>query len=99
MKIADRIKENLNDLALVETWDNGKALRETKAADLPLTIDHFRYFGSVIRAETGEVSDLDSTRVTQKIHEPLGVRFMAVSTLFSDDELIELNASEHLISS
>ena len=73
MKIADRIEENLEDLALVETWDNGKAIRETKAADLPLTVDHFRYFGSAIRAESGETSDLDSTRVTQEIHEPLGV--------------------------
>ena len=73
MKIADRIEEHLDDLALVESWDNGKAIRETKAADLPLTVDHFRYFASVIRAETGETSDLDSTRVTQEIHEPLGV--------------------------
>tara|TARA_Y100001970_G_scaffold294146_1_gene447512 strand:- start:63 stop:1559 length:1497 start_codon:yes stop_codon:yes gene_type:complete len=73
MKIADRIEENLEDLALVETWDNGKAIRETKAADLPLTVDHFRYFGSAIRAESGETSDLDATRVTQEIHEPLGV--------------------------
>tara|TARA_B100000686_G_C16767096_1_gene962572 strand:- start:631 stop:2127 length:1497 start_codon:yes stop_codon:yes gene_type:complete len=73
MKIADRIEENLEQLALVETWDNGKPIRESKAADLPLTVDHFRYFGSVIRAESGETSDIDANRVSQEIHEPLGV--------------------------
>jgi len=72
-KIADRIEENLEQLALVETWDNGKAIRETLAADIPLTVDHFRYFGSVIRAEAGDVSDLDADTVTMEIHEPLGV--------------------------
>ena len=73
MKIADRIEENLEQLAIVETWDNGKPIRESKAADLPLTVDHFRYFGSVIRAESGETSDIDANRVSQEIHEPLGV--------------------------
>ncbi len=72
-KIADRIEEHLNELALVETWDNGKAIRETMAADIPLAVDHFRYFGSVIRAEAGEVSDLDTGTVSMEIHEPLGV--------------------------
>lgn len=72
-KIAARIEENIEKLALAETWDNGKSIRETLAADLPLTVDHFRYFGSVIRAETGEVSDLDANTVTMEIHEPLGV--------------------------
>ncbi len=72
-KIADRIEENLENLALVETWDNGKAVRETLAADIPLAVDHFRYFGSVIRAEAGEVSDLDVNTVSMEIHEPLGV--------------------------
>jgi len=72
-KIADRIEENLNELALVETWDNGKAIRETMAADIPLAVDHFRYFGSVIRAEAGEVSDIDTGTVSMEIHEPLGV--------------------------
>ena len=72
-KIADRIEEHLNELALVETWDNGKAIRETIAADIPLAVDHFRYFGSVIRAESGEVSDLDTGTVSMEIHEPLGV--------------------------
>jgi aldehyde dehydrogenase len=72
-KIADRIEENLENLALVETWDNGKAIRETMAADIPLAIDHFRYFGSVIRAESGDISDLDAGTVSMEIHEPLGV--------------------------
>ncbi len=58
---------------MVETWDNGKAIRETLAADIPLAVDHFRYFGSVIRAEAGEVSDLDADTVAMEIHEPLGV--------------------------
>ena len=73
MKIADRIEENLEMLARVETWDNGKSIRETMAADLPLAIDHFRYFASVIRAEAGEVSDIDANTVTMEVHEPLGV--------------------------
>lgn len=72
-KIAARMEENLEKLALVETWDNGKAIRETMAADLPLAIDHFRYFGSVIRAEAGQVADLDANTVSMEIHEPLGV--------------------------
>lgn len=72
-KIADRLEANLESLALAETWDNGKSIRETLAADIPLTIDHFRYFGSVIRAESGEVSDLDANTVSMEIHEPLGV--------------------------
>ena len=72
-KIADRVEENLDYLAKAETWDNGKAIRETTAADLPLTIDHFRYFAGVIRAESGEMSDLDSNTVSMEIHEPLGV--------------------------
>ncbi len=58
-KIADRIEENLEKIAIVDTWDNGKAIRETLAADIPLAVDHFRYFGSVIRAEAGDVADLD----------------------------------------
>ncbi|MCB2262369.1 MAG: aldehyde dehydrogenase [Candidatus Thiosymbion ectosymbiont of Robbea hypermnestra] len=72
-RIADRLEENLERLALVETWDNGKAIRETIGADMPLVIDHFRYFGGVIRAEAGEVSDLDAATVAMEIHEPLGV--------------------------
>jgi len=72
-KIADKIEENLELLATAETWDNGKAIRETINADLPLTIDHFRYFASVIRSESGTVTDLDANTVSQEIHEPLGV--------------------------
>jgi len=72
-KIADRIEENLEHLAVVETWDNGKAIRETMAADLPLTVDHFRYYAGVIRSESGEVTDLDANTVSMEIHEPLGV--------------------------
>jgi len=73
LKIADRMEENLEMLATVETWDNGKAIRETMAADLPLAIDHFRYFAGVIRAEAGEVSNIDANTVTMEVHEPLGV--------------------------
>ncbi len=72
-KIAERIENNLEQLALVESWDNGKAIRETMAADLPLAADHFRYFGSVIRAEAGQVADLDAGTVSMEVHEPLGV--------------------------
>jgi len=72
-KIADRIEQNLEKLALVETWGNGKAIREPMAADIPLAADHFRYFGSVIRAEAGQVSDIDASTVTLEVHEPLGV--------------------------
>lgn len=73
LKIADRMEQNLDMLAALETWDNGKALRETTAADIPLAIDHFRYFGGVIRAESGEVSDLDANTVSMEVYEPLGV--------------------------
>ncbi|MEJ2496786.1 MAG: aldehyde dehydrogenase family protein, partial [Sulfurovaceae bacterium] len=72
-KVADAIEANLEKLAIAETLDNGKAIRETLAADIPLVIDHFRYFASVIRAETGTVADLDEDTVSQEIHEPLGV--------------------------
>lgn len=73
LKIADVMEQNLETLARVETWDNGKALRETRAADLPLAIDHFRYFAGVIRAEEGSVSELDSSTVSMNVLEPLGV--------------------------
>ncbi len=72
-QIADKIEENLELLSIVETFDNGKAIREPLNADLPLTIDHFRYFASVIRAETGTITDLDANTVSQEVHEPLGV--------------------------
>ncbi|MDF7820319.1 aldehyde dehydrogenase [Runella sp. MFBS21] len=73
LKIADAMEANLELLASVETWDNGKPIRETKAADLPLAIDHFRYFAGVIRAEEGSASELDSNTLSLIVHEPLGV--------------------------
>tara|TARA_Y100000815_G_C13338158_1_gene498723 strand:- start:1272 stop:2795 length:1524 start_codon:yes stop_codon:yes gene_type:complete len=73
LKIADRIEQNLEVLARAETWDNGKAIRETLAADLPLAVDHFRYFAGVIRAEEGSASELDENTVSININEPLGV--------------------------
>ena len=72
-KIADAIEGNLEALAIAETLDNGKAVRETLAADIPLVIDHFRYFASVIRSESGTVSDLDENTISQEVYEPLGV--------------------------
>jgi len=73
LKIADVMEENLETLARAETWDNGKAIRETTAADVPLAIDHYRYFAGVIRAEEGGASELDSNTVSLNIKEPLGV--------------------------
>ena len=73
LKIADVMEQSLEVLARAETWDNGKALRETRAADLPLAIDHFRYFAGVIRAEEGSVSELDEHTVSMNVLEPLGV--------------------------
>ncbi len=67
------MEDNLALLAEAETWDNGKPIRETTAADLPLAIDHFRYFGSVIRAQEGSISEIDSDTVAYHFHEPLGV--------------------------
>ena len=72
-KIADRIEANLEYIAAVETLDNGKAIRETMAADIPLAIDHFRYFASVIRAEEGSITELDKDTVSIIVHEPIGV--------------------------
>jgi len=72
-KIADRIEANLEHLAVVETVDNGKPVRETLNADLPLVVDHFRYFASVIRAEEGSLSELDANTVSLIVNEPLGV--------------------------
>ncbi len=72
-RIADRMEENLETLATVETWDNGKPIRETMAADLPLAVDHFRYFAGCIRAQEGGISQLDDTTVAYHFHEPLGV--------------------------
>lgn len=73
LKIAQVIEDNLEYLATVETIDNGKAIRETRAADLPLVVDHFRYFAGVIRAEEGSLSEHDEHTVSINLHEPLGV--------------------------
>ncbi|MEZ4950187.1 MAG: aldehyde dehydrogenase family protein [Saprospiraceae bacterium] len=73
LKIADVMEQNLDALAKAETWDNGKPYRETKNADLPLAIDHFRYFAGVIRAEEGSMSELDANTVSMNVPEPLGV--------------------------
>lgn len=72
-KIADRIEANLDYIAAVETVDNGKPIRETLNADIPLAIDHFRYFAGVIRAEEGSLSELDENTVSLIVNEPLGV--------------------------
>ena len=72
-KIADRIEANLEDLAVIESWDNGKPVRETLAADMPLVVDHFRYFAGAIRAQEGGLAELDPDTVAYHFHEPLGV--------------------------
>ncbi|MFC0217787.1 aldehyde dehydrogenase [Pseudochelatococcus lubricantis] len=72
-RVADRIEENLDLLALAESWDNGKPIRETTNADIPLAVDHFRYFAGVIRAQEGGISEIDHDTVAYHFHEPLGV--------------------------
>lgn len=72
-KIADVMEANLHDLAVIETIDNGKPIRESINVDLPLCIDHFRYFAGVIRAEEGSISEHDQNTVSICLHEPLGV--------------------------
>jgi aldehyde dehydrogenase len=72
-KIADRIEENLEKIALAEAWDNGKPIRETLNADIPLAVDHFRYFAAAIRAQEGSLSEIDDDTVAYHFHEPLGV--------------------------
>ncbi|MER1996546.1 MAG: aldehyde dehydrogenase family protein [Arthrobacter sp.] len=72
-RIADRIEENLEMLAVAETWDNGKPVRETLAADMPLAVDHFRYFAGAIRAQEGTISQIDDNTTAYHFHEPLGV--------------------------
>ncbi|MBN9017868.1 MAG: aldehyde dehydrogenase family protein [Rhizobiales bacterium] len=72
-KIADGMEENLDLLALAETWDNGKPIRETTAADLPLAVDHFRYFAGAVRAQEGSLSEIDNDTIAYHFHEPLGV--------------------------
>jgi len=72
-RIADRMQDNLALLAAAETWDNGKPIRETTAADLPLAIDHFRYFASCVRAQEGGISQIDHDTYAYHFHEPIGV--------------------------
>ncbi|MCL6269318.1 aldehyde dehydrogenase [Sansalvadorimonas sp. 2012CJ34-2] len=73
LKMADRIEQNLEKLAIAETWDNGKAVRETLAADIPLAVDHFRYFAGCVRAQEGSTADIDGNTASYHFHEPLGV--------------------------
>ncbi|WP_312932763.1 aldehyde dehydrogenase family protein [Pseudomonas sp.] len=73
LRIADRIEQNLEVLAITETWDNGKPVRETLNADIPLAVDHFRYFAGCLRAQEGGAAEINETTVAYHIHEPLGV--------------------------
>ena len=72
-RIADRMEQNLEKIAVAETWENGKPVRETLAADIPLAIDHFRYFAGALRAQEGSLGELDHDTVAYHFHEPLGV--------------------------
>ncbi|HEY8973582.1 MAG TPA: aldehyde dehydrogenase, partial [Burkholderiaceae bacterium] len=72
-RIADRMEQNLELIATAETWDNGKPIRETLAADIPLAIDHFRYFAGCVRGQEGGISEIDHTTYAYHFHEPLGV--------------------------
>ena len=73
LKIADKMEENLEAIAIAECYENGKAVRETLAADIPLAVDHFRYFAGAIRAQEGGISQIDDDTVAYHFHEPLGV--------------------------
>ncbi len=73
LQIADRIEQNLEMLAVTKTWDNGKAVRETLNADIPLAADHFRYFAGCIRAQEGTAAEIDEHTAAYHFHEPLGV--------------------------
>ncbi|QKW10000.1 aldehyde dehydrogenase family protein [Streptomyces sp. NA04227] len=72
-KVADRIEADLERLAVAETWENGKPVRETLAADLPLTVDHFRYFAGAVRGQEGSIAQIDAETVAYHFQEPLGV--------------------------
>src|ERR1700739_4419729 len=71
-KVADRIEENTDALAVAEVWDTGKPVREALAADIPLAADHFRYFAAAIRAQEGSLSQIDEDTVAYHFHEPVG---------------------------
>lgn len=73
LRIAQRMEDNLELLARAESWDNGKPIRETRAADIPLAIDHFRYFAGCIRQQEGSISEIDHDTIAYHFHEPLGV--------------------------
>jgi aldehyde dehydrogenase len=73
IRIAQRMEDNLELLAQVESWDNGKPIRETRAADIPLAIDHFRYFAGCVRGQEGSISEIDHDTIAYHFHEPLGV--------------------------
>ncbi|WP_433549204.1 acetaldehyde dehydrogenase ExaC [Streptomyces sp. CA-294286] len=73
LKIADRMEAHLEELAVAESWENGKPVRETLAADIPLAIDHFRYFAGALRAQEGSLSEIDEDTIAYHFHEPLGV--------------------------
>lgn len=73
LRIADRMEQHLEMLAVAETWDNGKPVRETLAADIPLAIDHFRYFAGCLRSQEGSISEIDHDTIAYHFHEPLGV--------------------------
>ncbi|MDO5679549.1 MAG: aldehyde dehydrogenase family protein [Pelistega sp.] len=73
LKVADRMEQNLEKIAVCETWENGKPVRETLAADIPLAIDHLRYFASAIRTQEGGISEIDENTVAYHFQEPLGV--------------------------
>ncbi|MCG2802965.1 MAG: aldehyde dehydrogenase family protein, partial [Cellulomonas sp.] len=72
-KIADRMEQHLVEIAVAESWENGKPVRETLAADIPLAIDHFRYFAGAVRAQEGSISEIDNDTIAYHFHEPLGV--------------------------
>src|SRR4051794_4366554 len=73
LKIADRMEQNLEAIAVAESWENGKPVRETLAADIPLAIDHLRYFAGAVRAQEGGISEIDENTIAYHFHEPLGV--------------------------
>ncbi|MBS43623.1 MAG: aldehyde dehydrogenase [Nocardioides sp.] len=73
LKMADRMEAHLTEIAVAETWENGKPVRETLAADIPLAIDHFRYFAGALRAQEGSIGEIDENTVAYHFHEPLGV--------------------------
>ena len=91
-RIADRIEANIDTLAFIETMDNGKPIRETTHADLPLAVDHFRYFAGCIRAQEGGLSQLDDDTVAYHFHEPLGVVAQIIPWNFAHDGYLEAGA-------